>query len=176
MNEKSSQPMADDVEFVLGDCEWLGTAVYIDKGQDMTKILIDRSVVEQALVVMDAIIDAEEWLKTSKARKDLRAALAEQPAEQRSDSEHMEPVAWTDEDYTEIFVSKDIAEDMGASVALYTAPHPAQQCNCVKREPLTLKEVDAVMRQALGYGLSPSRDDLELVRAIERYYGIGGQT
>jgi hypothetical protein len=44
---------------------------------------------------------------------------------------------------------------------LYTEPQPA------KREPLTLEEIDAVMRQALGYGLSPSRDDLDFARAIE---------
>ena len=46
----------------------------------------------------------------------------------------------------------------------------------VVREPLTREEIDAVMRKSVGYGLSPSRDDLELVRAIERAHGIkGGQ-
>jgi hypothetical protein len=32
---------------------------------------------------------------------------------------------------------------------------------------LTDEEIDAVMRKSLGYGLSPSRDDLEFARAIE---------
>ena len=49
------------------------------------------------------------------------------------------------------------------------APQPA------KREPLTDEEIDAVMRKALGYGLSPSRDDLDFARAIERAHGIGEQ-
>ena len=48
------------------------------------------------------------------------------------------------------------------------APQPA------KREPLTDEEIDAVMRKALGYGFSPSRDDLDFVRAVERAHGIGG--
>lgn len=46
--EKSSQPMADDVEFVLSDCEWHSKSSHANKKQDMTKMLIDRSVVEQA--------------------------------------------------------------------------------------------------------------------------------
>jgi hypothetical protein len=37
-----------------------------------------------------------------------------------------EPVAWTDENFLAIFVSQDIAEDMGAGVPLYTAPPAAQ--------------------------------------------------
>ena len=46
----------------------------------------------------------------------------------------------------------------------------------VVREQLSREEIDAVMRKSVGYGLSPSRDDLELVRAIERAHGIkGGQ-
>ena len=46
------------------------------------------------------------------------------------------------------------------------APQLAQQ-------PLTEKEIDDVMRKALGYGLSPSRDDLEFARAIEQAHRIG---
>lgn len=37
----------------------------------------------------------------------------------------------------------------------------------VVREPLTNEQIDVVMRKALGYGLSPSRDDLDFARAIE---------
>jgi hypothetical protein len=59
----------------------------------------------------------------------LKAQLAEQPAEQ-------EPVAWTNEDYTDIYVSKDIAEDMNATVAFYTSPQPIRR--------LTDEEIDAI--------------------------------
>ena len=53
-------------------------------------------------------------------------------------------------------------------------PQPTQaQAGAV---PMSREEIDAVMRKSVGYGLSPSRDDLELVRAVERHHGItGGQ-
>ena len=41
--------------------------------------------------------------------------------------------------------------------------------------PMTDEQLDAVMRKALGYGLSPSRDDLEFARAVAAHHGITAQ-
>ena len=59
---------------------------------------------------------------------------------------------------------------------LYTAPPPAQQCNCVKREPLT----NADLKRVINAATMPSNPDdvgrwvVNVCRAIERAHGIGG--
>ena len=139
MNEKSSQPMADDVEFVLGDCEWLGTAVYVDKGQDMTKMLIDRSVVEQAF---EALAGTDTDKKIHRAQYKLeKAALigllnalstgdklapvetpAAKPAEQEPVGEVVEVAQCYDERWTAIIETGSVELQKGDKV--YTTPQP----------------------------------------------------
>ena len=83
-----------------------------------------------------------------------------------------EPVAWMGTyDKTDLYYRKPPQADV---VPLYATPQPTQaQAGAV---PMSREEIDAVMRKSVGYGLSPSRDDLELVRAVERHHGItGGQ-
>jgi hypothetical protein len=106
----------------------------------------------EAATHMLAALDALKGM--DRLEQELRAALAEQPKKPQ------EPYAWMAVGGT-IWRHKTTQDD----VPLYTAPQP-------RRQPLTREEIDAVMRQALGYGLSPSRDDLELVRAIEAAHGI----
>jgi hypothetical protein len=161
-----------------------------------------KAAMEQALEVMDAIIDAEEWLKTSKARKALRAALEEDAESSFAKAEpdglplviagaifdfagymttrtdvikvgataNAAPVADLAKEWAKLRgLSLDDAAVLSWQEWLPTAPHPTKQ-------PLTTQEIDAVMRNALGYGLSPSRDDLDFARAIERAHGITGET
>jgi hypothetical protein len=91
----------------------------------------------------DAMLERAWHASIAKHIAFLRTAIAVQPAEQEPEGNvcgrcgglvfdpvlpqpvkpaEQEPVAWTDEDYTNIYVSKDIAEDMNAHVALYTDP------------------------------------------------------
>lgn len=84
-------------------------------------------------------------------------------------NQYCEPVAWTDENFTTLYVSKDIAEIERANVELYTAPP--------KREPLTLEQIAKALASA---ALIPEdyREDGQiepLVRAIEAAHGVGGQ-
>ena len=61
-----------------------------------------------------------------------------------------EPVAWTDEDFTQLIVSEDIAKDIGATVPLYTAPP--------KREPEPVIDKSAAIRIATSLGWTPKRE------------------
>ena len=67
------------------------------------------------------------------------------------DAEHSEkPVAWTDENFTELIVSEDIAKDIGATVPLYTAPP--------KQEPEPVIDKSAAIRIATSLGWTPKRE------------------
>ena len=90
----------------------------------------------------------------AKASDAIREALAEP---------EQEPVAWTDTDYTTLYVSQDIAVAENANIALYTAP-PA-------RNPLTDEQITAIVQSMSAY----TWDVYMLARAIERAHGIGGE-
>ena len=100
----------------------------------------------------------------------------------------MKPIAWTDEDFTELIVSEDIAKDIGATVPLYTAPP--------KREPEPVIDKCAAIRIATSLGWTPQRKPLtdeeietyrymidwtagwsyiKFARAIEAAHGIKGE-
>ena len=79
-------------------------------------------------------------LKTIDAITALKQAL-EQP--------EPEPIAWTDEDFTELIVSEDIAKEIGATVPLYTAPP--------KHEPEPVIDKSAAIRIATSLGWTPKR-------------------
>ena len=83
------------------------------------------------------------------------------------DAEHSEkPVAWTDEDFSELIVSEDIAKDIGATVPLYASPP--------KREPLTDDEIADLWRAQIFHivDLKLAKD---FVRDIEAAHGIKGE-
>ena len=64
--------------------------------------------------------------------------------------EAIKPIAWTDENFTELIVSEDIAKDIGATVPLYTAPP--------KREPEPVIDKSAAIRIATSLGWTPKRE------------------
>ena len=75
--------------------------------------------------------------------------------------EAMKPVAWTDEDFTQLIVSEDIAKDIGATVPLYTAPP--------KRESEPVIDKSAAIRIATSLGWTPKREwqgltDMEMLK------------
>lgn len=76
---------------------------------------------------------------------------------------NVKPVAWTDEDFTELIVSEDIAKEIGATVPLYTAPP--------KREPLTDAQLELIWAE-FGLAMQPTRK--AIARAIEAAHGIKG--
>ena len=97
-----------------------------------------------------------------------------------------EPVAWTDENFTELAIDEDIAKDIGATVPLYTAPP--------KREPEPVIDKSAAIRIATSLGWTPQRKPLtdeeienlwqntspyydyqDFARAIEAAHGIKGE-
>lgn len=144
----------------------------------MTTIIIDRAVVEQALEAFDG--GSWEQLRAAEA---LRAALAEQPAEQSA--EHGEPVAkdWIvfntgAEVWSGLSLEEAVAEltpqriDRGWSAVcvinkdnppLYTAPPPAKPA---ERVPLTDDEIDVIVVDVLG--LDADEDAMQdFARAIE---------
>jgi hypothetical protein len=52
----------------------------------MTKILIDEAVVWQALEALESVIDADDWLRGSKARAAIRQALADAALDKMADN------------------------------------------------------------------------------------------
>jgi len=74
--------------------------------------------------------------------------------------EAMKPVAWTDEDFTELIVSEDIAKDIGATVPLYASPP--------QRKPLTDEQMEQIHQQ---YGGNIKK----IMRAVEAAHGITGE-
>lgn len=70
-------------------------------------------------------------------------------------TEQQEPVAWTDENFMTLHVSKDIAEMEGANVALYAAPP--------KREPLselTEEQIEVVIGARVAMQLAEQAIDI----------------
>ena len=67
-----------------------------------------------------------------------------------SKDEAMKPIAWTDENFTELAIDEDIAKDIGATVPLYTAPP--------KREPEPVIDKSAAIRIATSLGWTPKRE------------------
>ena len=95
------------------------------------------------------------------------------------DAEHSEkPIAWTDEDFTELIVSEDIAKDIGATVPLYTSPpetaallreiavlsanalddYKMIQSLMAEREPEPVIDKSAAIRIATSLGWTPKRE------------------
>ena len=92
--------------------------------------------------------------------------------------EAMKPVAWTDEDFTELIVSEDIAKDIGATVPLYTSPpetaellreiaalstnalddYKMIQSLMAEREPEPVIDKSAAIRIATSLGWTPKRE------------------
>ena len=112
------------------------------------KILIDRSVLEQALEALEHHVEQTRPIyKTTMAIEALIAALEQPQAEQ-------EPVAWLHAD--------------GKHQPLYTHPQP-------KREPLT--DVEILMALDAADIPDLPRDfkdvDIDIARAIEIAHGIG---
>lgn len=78
-----------------------------------------------------------------------------------------EPVAWTDINFTNIYISEMVANENNADVPLYTSPP--------KREPLTDEQIkDALVSVDAETKRLPSgfRD---FARAIEAAHGIKGE-
>ena len=162
----------------------------------MTKILIDRAVVEQALETLERIDQADndcDFLNPSQcyqldeAMIALRAALTEQPAEQ-------EPVAaqhrfrhsqkgtpdWS------VWQPCKVAQrpawevdSQGYEVeyrALYTAPQPRRRLTDEDIDNTTRKQVDDLLDHIYEYGTAAEGIDYRvraIARAIERAHGIG---
>lgn len=53
--------------------------------------------------------------------------------------QNCEPIAWTDENFMSLYVSKDIAEIEGANVELYASPP--------KREPLRDEQIEYELKE-----------------------------
>mgnify|MGYP000013400065 CR=1 FL=1 len=111
----------------------------------------------------------EERAKVQTTIAALRTAIAE--TESRATEQAEEPVAWTDENFTEIFVSQDIAEDMGAVVPLYTTPPAAQPA-----APLTDAQRRAIIAKLSEADYADGDEwDNALFDAIEAAHGITAQ-
>lgn len=137
------------------------------------KMLIDRSVVEQALEALKAAVSDDQpyIVKSKEAVATLRAALEQQQVEQ-------EPVAWiyqnsnTDKEYLVWCKS-----EMGGRNwrPLYAHPQPP-------RQPLTDVQIQALadahmeaFAQFVGAGEVWFEGEKEFARAIERAHGIIGE-
>ena len=118
----------------------------------MTKILIDRSTVEQALEALEEFCEYQTMLRPIEKRESLRAALAE-PVQEPFGYFRAEPFGWTD----------CAATDEGA-IPLYTAPP--------QRKPLTEEEIGEATKNIRGIHCNIVD---EIARAIERAHGIGGK-
>jgi len=127
----------------------------------MTKILIDSSVLEQALKALEAD-NSKLWPseKRAAAITFLRERLEQPQVEQ-------EPVAWiyqnsnTDTEYLVWCKSEAGGRNWRP---LYTHPHPP-------RQPLTDEQIDGLLENVIG-SLPVAR---KLIRAIERAHGIRGE-
>ena len=138
----------------------------------MSKITIDRSVLEQALEILDSLLPAttkdyfpawlpQDAIDSLKCRDSVRAALEQPQVEQ-------EPVAWlwssggNKSSLTFGGPNSNTPKDWDVQ-PLYTHPQP--------RQPLTDEQIDAL---AVDDDLLPL-SHLEFARAIERAHGIGGK-
>lgn len=139
----------------------------------MTKLLIDRAVVEHVMEALEAD-NSKLWPseKRAAAITSLRERLEQPQVEQ-------EPVAWMDTE-TRVLYDHDTSEvdqhhGFKPTVALYIHPQP-------KREPLTDEQItelaDAHMEafaQFVGAGEVWFEGEKEFARAIERAHGITGE-
>ena len=135
------------------------------------KVLIDRSVLEQALEALtncaseyghrcnrcDSEVDPE-----AKVASALRAALDQPQVEQK-------PIAWANINKQGDITHTSNKKTAWAKTPLYTHPQP--------RQPLT---EDGIKQAFLAAGLFEPGDELvgyevEITRAIERAHGIGGE-
>ena len=142
----------------------------------MTKILIDRAVLEQALEALNASMPhnsdiAEDWSSHIAARRALRAALEQPQGDQ-------EPVAWLKE-WSSVGNARtgmrrvDLTPECETWLAnmfptitpLYTHPQP-------KRQPLTDEQIRKIGTDLPEEHRFHSR---MFARAIERAHGIGGE-
>jgi len=96
-------------------------------------------------------------LKTIDAITAIKQAL-EQP--------EPEPVAWTDEDFTELIVSEDIAKDIGATIPLYTSP---PETAALLRE-IAVLSANALDDYKMIQSLMAEREP-EPVAVVSGYYG-----
>ena len=128
-----------------------------------------REAAQQAQQAMEPYADIKprDW-KTDREKlwrsyDVLRAALAEQPAEQ-------EPVAWCDQYEGHIDGLRHYSDGGAREIPLYAAPQP-------KREPLTDEDIDQVTdTQWESNNHKPIyAAHRAYARAIERAHGIGGQ-
>ena len=150
----------------------------------MSKILIDRAVVEQALLALNPTASGN-WtptiaLNAESAIHALRAALEQPRVEQ-------EPVAWIERWYGSgpergwwIVCGRDHIAHLGPAemsgeaaskiVSAHNTSPPAQ------RQPLTDEQIEAIDGEILKQGHSESHTGmLAFARAIERTHGIGGE-
>ena len=131
-----------------------------------------REAAQQVLYAMAMLIDPEKlepWQielydKTTNA---LRAALAEQPSEQA-------PYCYTYTENGEEYFTPPTGYRPDHAKPLYTAPQPAQQCNCVKRESLTDFDIADRFYAIGGAGANCLRYFAAGVRYAEAAHGIGG--
>ena len=141
----------------------------------MSKITIERSVVEQALEALNATMATHgkrEWIEAAKQQADatLRSALEQSQGEQK-------PVAWIlrDANNHKVWFLEKTGTPTGyrgewIKTPLYTRPQP-------QREPLTDAQIND-HRLALPYDgedLPDPWDFKQGVRAAERVHRIGGE-
>ena len=102
-----------------------------------------------------------------------------------------EPVAWTDENFTELAIDEDIAKEIGATVPLYTSP-PKHELEPVidksaairiatslgwtpQRKPLTDEEIIQIASTPNGSQATTKGYVIPFARAIEAAHGIKGE-
>ena len=116
-------------------------------------------------LALEALEDRVSLMKWQIARDAVKEALA-QP-EQRSVSEHLEPVAWVSEiaEEAELMLEKPRFR----AVALYTTPPQRTSRSDIKL--LTDKQITDIARKHWGYaGMNTA--ELAFARAIEAAHGI----
>lgn len=131
------------------------TAEIASLRSDMEKATESRKQAQQALYDARERFQKEVLQRTGEVSRLLK---------ERQDCE---PVAWTDENFTTLYVSKDIAEIEGANVELYAAPP--------KREPLSEDEMWQLWNSC-GVDEMDQSEAFTFARAIERAHQIGGQS
>ena len=132
---------------------------------------------------MKLALEALEIIKAScregrTAHAENVAAIAQHIIKEALEQPEQEPVAWTDEDFTELIVSEDIAKDIGATVPLYTSPpetaellreiaalsanalddYKMIQSLMAEREPEPVIDKSAAIRIATSLGWTPKRE------------------
>ena len=137
----------------------------------MTKMLIDRSTVEQALEALEQSETFVPYEGFGMARRDAERkhqAAITALREALSESEQ-EPVAWVEAPYGEIRVNPlyrlQFPQSLALSIPLYTTPPP--------RNPLTDEEIDKLPWGPRGSPMTFNEGLRDFARAIERAHGIG---